>query len=135
MDPRLLLAESIARLAEVADRALARGLTRHEFFAVCIDGACGAWSAVVGLVTSDCGVEGTIVVGTVPRASVAEDLATSAPALMRGLKTRPPPGSVHALALGMRAGTPCASLYALTPVLVVVTHDLEAAPATWRSAC
>jgi hypothetical protein len=123
MDPRVLLMSSAVGLAALARRAHARGLTRHEFFVVCIDVNCGAWMSLVEEVMAGpewyadrmCGDRPTVR-GTVLRTMFVEKLVKAAPGLSRGLRSRPSPGAAHVVSLGQRTGEPCASMYALMSI-------------------
>jgi hypothetical protein len=123
MDPRTLFAASALSLAALARRAQARGLTRHEFFVVCIAAECAAWAQLIEDVMAgpewyadrSCGGRPTVR-GTVLRTSFVEKLVTAAPWLSRGLRSRPSPGAAHAVSLGERTGEPCASMYALMSI-------------------
>jgi hypothetical protein len=123
MDPRVLFAASALSLAVLARRAQARGLTRHEFFVVCIAAECAAWAGLIEELMAGtewyadrtCGERPTIR-GTVLRTTFVDKLVRAAPGLSRALRSRPSPGTVHAVSLGERTGEPCASMYALMSI-------------------
>jgi hypothetical protein len=120
VSPEALFEVNRGRLAQLAHRALGRGLAARDLLIVCIE--VDAWREVVDALMPgrdwqperDRG-ETPIARGSAMREGLAEVLSALVPDIAHVLKSRPPPGALHAVALGSVAGRGWGSVFVLVP--------------------